>query len=393
MRRIIICILFTVFFIMFPVTAYAADNNDISSVSITVVIPNTEPKKETPPLEPAPAPKPTINYLYPVSVFESQDNGRREIIKTYELAASEKPANISRESFTRDGWLYELSDITKEETSSNDIREHKEIITTDTATNDISAILQLLEAEMEYKSGDGYTGVLYLDISSIKVETAGTKSSSYTVTATREYPHLSTNDTSLIPKTITDNGRTLTLSNIDWRVQNYTAVDYERIPDSYTAVASYTGTASKTTVTGYTTAAEYRGKLSKIITGKTVYTAYFIGIPIITPTANEPEITESSVLETIREVIPDITEYPIQELTTETPFVEIELPDETDSPVEIETEMETAQESETAPENEEQPDNLLQNILSGLTGAGIAVVIIGGVLIFIYLKNRRKKVS
>jgi hypothetical protein len=34
------------------------------------------------------------------------------------------------------------------------------------------------------------------------------------VTATREYPHLSTNDTSLIPKTITDNGRTLELDNV-----------------------------------------------------------------------------------------------------------------------------------------------------------------------------------
>ena len=392
MKRVIICILFTAFLMIFPITAYAADTGEASGVSITVVIPQTEPKKEAPP--PEPTTQPPKNYLYPVSVWESQDNGRREIIKTYELAPNEKPQNISRESFTRDGWLYEIADITKKETSSNDMREYTETVTIDTATNDISAILQLLAPEMEYKSNDGYTGILYLDISSIKVETAGTKSSSYTVTATREYPHLSSNDTSLIPKTITDNGRTLTLSNIDWRVQNYTTIDYDRIPDSYTAVATYAGTASKTTVTGYTTTAEYRGRLSKIITGKTVYTAYFIGIPIVTPTIDELENTNFIALETTQEIIPEIIESPIQEPLTEStiepPLIEIELPIETNPPVEIETESE--QETETEPENKEQPDNLVPNILAGLTGAGIAVVIIGGVLIVIYLQNKRKKV-
>ena len=94
-------------------TVYATDTGDTSGVSITVVIPQTEPPKETPP--PEPTTQPPKNYLYPVSVWESQDNGRSEIIKTYELAPNEKPQNISRESFTRDGWLYELADITKKE--------------------------------------------------------------------------------------------------------------------------------------------------------------------------------------------------------------------------------------------------------------------------------------
>ena len=336
MKRIIIYILFTIILIAFPVTVYAADNKNASDVFITVVIPQTEPKKETPP--PITASKPTINYLYPVNIFESQDNGRREIVKTYELAVNENPQNISRESFTHDGWLYELADITKAETSNSYMREHTETVTIETATNNVSAILQQLKSEMEHKSNDGYTGVLSLDISSIKVETAGTKSSSYTISAKREYPHLSSNDTSFIPKTITENGRTLTLSNIDWRVQNYTAVDNEQIPDSYTAVVSYTGTASKTTVTGYIATAEYRGQISKIITGKTIYKAYFIGIPIIAPTVDEPEITEPAVMKT--------TDFTIQDLPTETTFTEIELTSETDQFTEIETETEAVQETE-----------------------------------------------
>ncbi|MCL2816588.1 MAG: hypothetical protein FWD23_18475, partial [Oscillospiraceae bacterium] len=138
---------------------------------------------------------------------------------------------------------------------------------------------------------------------------------------TREYPYLSSNDTSLVPKTISDKyGRTLTLSNIQWRTQNTVTVDYSQLPDEYTAVASYTGTAYRTVVTGYITTAEYSGTVSKSKTGKTIYTAYFTGIPIVTviepeipPQTDEPEpepedITEP--VETTAEPEPETTESP-----------------------------------------------------------------------------------
>jgi len=42
-----------------------------------------------------------VNYLYPVSVWENYDGGRREIIRMYELKSGEKPENISRESYNQ----------------------------------------------------------------------------------------------------------------------------------------------------------------------------------------------------------------------------------------------------------------------------------------------------
>jgi hypothetical protein len=221
-------------------------------------------------------------------VWENHSDGRREIIRTYELKENERPENIPRESFTREGWLYELAEITRRETANADARDHSQTITIDTATNETAAIIRLLEPTIQYQSDDGYIGILHLDISSIEVESAGTRSNSFTVTAAREYPHLSSNDTSLIPKTITDNGRTLSLSNIEWQVQNYTTIDYVRVPDTYRAVATYTGTGWRTTTIGYVTTAEYRGVISKILTGRTVYTAYFIGTPIIPADESEP---------------------------------------------------------------------------------------------------------
>lgn len=386
MKRIILLISFVLIFMALPLTVYAADND---GVLITVVIPKSEQKEEKKTVPAAPPKK----YLYPVSIWESQNNGRREIIKTYELSAYEKPENISRESFSRDGWIYELSDITKKETANADVREHKETISIDTTTNDMAALLKLLASEMEFQSDDGYIGVLYLDISSIKVETAGTKSSSYTVSATRQYPNLSSNDTSLIPKTITENGRTLTLSSVDWKVQNYMTVDYDRIADSYTAVAMYTGTASKTTVTGYTTTAEYNGKVSKILTGKTVYTAYFVGIQIITPTMNNSSDTST--------LTSDIAE-PIETKQTADPITEVE--SATEPTMESESISEPTESTETAPAfeitteettetiQETEPDSnpfnpLLIIIISLFGGIGIS----GGVVFFYLQKYKNKK--
>jgi len=300
---------------------------------------------------------PRSNQLYPISVWENHDGGRREIIRTYELNDNERPENISREPFTREGWIYELAEITRRETANADARDHSETVTIETATNEMTAILAVLEPSINYHSDDGYIGVLRLDISSIKVESAGTRSSSFSVTSTREYPHLSNNDTSLIPKTITENGRTLELSGIDWRVQNYTTIDYEKIPDTYTAVATYTGTGWRNITIGYVTTAEYSGVISKILTGKTVYTAYFIGSPIPAVAENKPEAN------------PGITEPPSETAPLDT--------------------------DETEPEDEQEREGVNNTLLFlydyfPYIIAVLAGVIIIGIILLVFLKKPKK---
>ncbi len=231
--------------------------------------------------------KPKI-ILYPIEVQEFVTDGNRQVVKIYELADDEKPENIDTAAFERNGWRYTLMDVIKKETAAADVREHTETVTKNTSTRDMDTILKQLEPTMDMSTEDGYSGVLQLDISSIVCETAGYKNNSYTVTATREYPHLSQNDTSLIPKTVSENGATLTLSGVTWQAQNNTAVDYNSIPDSYKAIAKYTTTVTKTSVTGYVTTATYRGSISKMLKGKTVYAVYFSGKEIAPPTPTPP---------------------------------------------------------------------------------------------------------
>ena len=131
-----------------------------------------------------------------------------------------------------------------------------------------------LAAERTVTTEDGYTGTLMLDTASIKVEAAGYNTSTRTVTAARTYPNLSDADVSFVPKRITDNGRTLELSDVQWQESE----------GFYHASATYTGKASSKYATGYIVTADYSGEVVRTTADDTVYTAVFSGTPIQTKT-------------------------------------------------------------------------------------------------------------
>jgi hypothetical protein len=201
-----VCVLFAVG----ATTAFAADapEQPKKNVTITVVLPEPSANPDIP-AEPTPAPavKP-ISNLYPSDVTETKDGNMWNITKTYELGASDNPAEIPRADFERGGYKFTLTDIIKKETANAETRDHKETITLNTDTKDLEKIMPLLSQTMEYKTEDGFVGLLTLDVASIKVETAGTKTTSYTLSVSREYPNLSTNDSELVPKTVTDKDKT-----------------------------------------------------------------------------------------------------------------------------------------------------------------------------------------
>jgi hypothetical protein len=221
--------------------------------------------------------------LYPADVQTITGEGSRQIIKTYILSPEQNPSDIPRAAFTRDGWRYTLTDVTERKIIGTETRTHTETAEINTDSNDLNEIIKLLSPTLEYQSEDGFAGTLTLDLASVTCEPAGYKNSGFTVTATREYPRLSSADTSLIPKTVTENGRTLELSGVEWLSGNTETVDYNEFPQYYTAVAKYTADGYKTVVTGYVTTAEYSGKLVKSVTGDTVYTAYFEGVEVNPP--------------------------------------------------------------------------------------------------------------
>ena len=213
---------------------------------------------------------------YPISVEEYTygDFDELRINKTYQLSLADDPSLIPTEDFIRNGRRYYLLDMTRKDEVGVDIQTCTETVTQASDTNSLETILQRLDAEMEVTTEDGYVGILRLDHTSVQVTTDGYATKTSTLSASRSYPNLSEADISLIPKTIEDKGKTLTLGDVKW--SESMDVDGEGNPVTrYTATASYTGTASSRYATGYTVNANYTGEVSKANCAVVTYTAIF----------------------------------------------------------------------------------------------------------------------
>ena len=222
---------------------------------------------------------------YPTSVTRSEDG--TEIRKVYDLGPDEDPAGISRSDFEQEGFHYTLTDLLKQESPEREERFHTETVTLDSKSKDMESVLALLPAQREFTTDDGLTGVLSLKLDTVNVEVSGYGSSTRAVSVTRSYPNLSGQDTSYIPKEITDNGRTLELATINWQTDNTANVDGYAVADRYTAIATYTGSATSSYIKGYTVTADYSGTVSRIALNKVRYVAIFEGVPLH-PVEQEP---------------------------------------------------------------------------------------------------------
>lgn len=222
-----------------------------------------------------------LSALYPVEVVESGEGDSRRLEKIYHLTPNQDPANIATGDFDREGYHYTLLDVTQQDLSETETKDYMETVTVQSKSKSMDKIMPLLPATMETTTEDGFSGVLTLDTASIEVKASGYGSSSRAVTATRIFPNLSDADTALIPKTTEENGRTLTLSGVEW----------QEAGGYYHATATYTGTVTSSYATGYTVSANYAGEVTKVSNGEVVYTAIFSGAPISASTLPDPETT------------------------------------------------------------------------------------------------------
>lgn len=224
--------------------------------------PESEPEAQ---IVPAAAPAPAPSTVYPAEVQETEENGVHRIEKVYYLTRRDNPAAIPTGDFEWEGRTYTLLDVLKNDQSETDSKDHIEVVTVNSSTDNMTEIIQQLEPALEVTTEDGYSGVLSPDYPGIQVEAAGYKTSFRTVTATRSYPNLSDADASLIPKTISDGGRTLTLADVQW----------QEAGGYYNASATYSGTATGKYATGYTVKVEYKGEVTRTRNDSVIYTAVF----------------------------------------------------------------------------------------------------------------------
>ena len=227
---------------------------------------------------------------YPSAITRSEDG--TELRKLYDLGPEDDPAGIPRSDFEQDVFHYTLTDLLQQELPEYEERAHTETVTLESEKKDMESVLALLPQEREFITEDGFTGTLSLQLDTVQVEVAGYGSSTREISATRSYPNLLSQDTQYIPKTVEEDGRTLTLQSIDWQTDNTATADGYAMGDRFTAIATYTGSATSSYVKGYTVTAEYCGTVSKIALNKVRYVAIFEGTPLQPLVSEEPVSTQ-----------------------------------------------------------------------------------------------------
>ncbi|MCL2188254.1 MAG: hypothetical protein FWC16_04230 [Defluviitaleaceae bacterium] len=217
---------------------------------------------------------------HPISVVNEPMNGFNAVRRTYALPPDVNPAVISTAGFEMFGQQFTFAYVLQQPTSNESFIEMRQSVTIETRTRNLDDILPNLEQDIWFER-DGFAGTLVLDIHSITSEVAGTSRHTSTATRQRTFPHLSSPDNSLIPRTITDGGTTFHLSSVDWQSSSISSVDGHPVASSHTAHATFTAQVTQTRTTGYTVTAEYVGTVFRTTQGKTLFTAIFYGEPII----------------------------------------------------------------------------------------------------------------
>lgn len=212
-------------------------------------------------------------------------NGQQRMVKTYVLPPDADPEGLKEPSFEYDGFSYAWAYTTKEEHTFLKTKPVTETVTVETAKKDLNVVLEQLAPTIPYDDGE-FTGELALDHTTLSTVAAGYANRSGRVTATKTIGPLDRNDMSYIPATTVKDGRTLTLTNVEWQVIGTDVVGDVMAPCSYQAVATYSASTSYQVATGYVTTAEYKGEVVSQGVDSITYTVVYVGTEIV---QEEPE--------------------------------------------------------------------------------------------------------
>ena len=220
-------------------------------------------------------------------MFTSGESEAIHMARIYQLSPVDDPSGIPTRDFEDHGWVYHMVDMSSEEETGTDSRQITRTVTKSSETDKMEKILKTLDATMEVTTEDGYSGVLRLDHKSVTVEAAEYATRDSAVSATRLYPDLADADLSLIPKTVEENGRTLTLDDVRW--ESGWQTDAEGGFIRYSATATYIGTVSDRYATGYTVTANYSGEVSRSDVEMITWRVEFAPVREAEPVETPPE--------------------------------------------------------------------------------------------------------
>lgn len=222
--------------------------------------------------------KKLLLFMIPVlmvstSVFATEKMPEDTITKTIVISKSEESnfLNLLDNTIEIDNVKYNLENIDKQELETTDSKMVEQVKELELSTNNKNKIFEKFEQSITYDDGE-FSGELYRFDESLKVTTIKHGTYEKVFTITKQYTNLDEADLDYIPKEISQEGYTYSLTKCDWSIVENEDIQNISMPKSYTATTIYKTV--KTLENPYTYKCEltYIGEVSKITTDTIQYT-------------------------------------------------------------------------------------------------------------------------
>lgn len=217
----------------------------------------------------------------PIEQTEQMIDGKQTLTKVFEVDPSVDPATLQEDGLELNGYRYSLVSFTKETfdkevTQTVSVEQQAALSSNDAAAAKAEAFTALPDT-YDYDQ-DGYAGTLVRDSSTVTIAETGRSKQSGTSTKTKTY-EFDYNDESLIPNTISVDGKTYTKRSVSWSEGGYG--ENSTIPSSYIARVTYSRGWTQSVVDGYTATATYTGDVTLKATTMVRYKAVYNGELIV----------------------------------------------------------------------------------------------------------------
>ena len=221
------------------------------------------------------------------NVFATDVKKEDTIIKSIVINKTDENnfLNLLDDTIEIDSIKYNLQNKERLELETTNSKTEEQTKTLELSTNKKDKILDSFEESIKYDDGE-FSGDLYRQDNSLKITPIKHGKYEKVFTIDKQYTNLNKADLDYIPKEITEDGYTYSLTKCEWNIAENENIQNISMPKSYTATTTYK--AVKTLEYPYTYKCEltYNGEISKVSKDTVQYTLTYKQQP-------KEEITEN----------------------------------------------------------------------------------------------------
>lgn len=207
------------------------------------------------------------------NVFATDVKKEDTIIKSIVINKTDENnfLNLLDDTIEIDSIRYNLQNKERLELETTNSKTEEQTKTLELSTNKKDKILDSFEESIKYDDGE-FSGNLYRQDNSLKVTTIKHGKYEKVFTINKQYTNLNKADLDYIPKEITEDGYTYSLTKCEWNITENENIQNISMPKNYTATTTYKTVKALEYPYTYKCELTYNGEISKVSKDTVQYT-------------------------------------------------------------------------------------------------------------------------